>query len=76
MVHVLILDLKTDNGDAFYIFPGTSLHNLGHKLVIVSNSSYVWLKDLKKLMKLHLIVANFNLKVNLFLRYDTVKYQR
>ena len=36
MVHVLILDLKTDNGEEFFISSGASFHNLGPKLVIVS----------------------------------------
>ena len=35
-VHVLILDLKTDNGKAFFISSGTSFHDLGPKLAIVS----------------------------------------
>ena len=38
MVHVLILDLKTNNDEAFFISSGTSFHilGLGPKLVIVS----------------------------------------
>ena len=36
VVHVLILDLKTNNGEAFFISSGTSLHILGPKLVRVS----------------------------------------
>ena len=36
VVHVLILDLKTDNAKAFFILSGISFHNLGSKLVIVS----------------------------------------
>ena len=36
MVHVLILDLKTNNGEAFFISSGLSFHILGPKLVIMS----------------------------------------
>ena len=36
MVHVLILDLKTDNFEVFFSFSGTSFHNFGPKLVIKS----------------------------------------
>ena len=36
MVHVFILDLKTNNDEAFFILSGTSFHNLGPELVIVS----------------------------------------
>ena len=40
MVHVLILDLKTNNDEAFFISSGTSFRILGPKLVIVSVPKY------------------------------------
>ena len=36
VVHVLILDLKTNNDEALFISSGTSFHILGPRLVIVS----------------------------------------
>ena len=36
----LILDLKTNNDEAFFILSGTSFHILGPKLVIVSVPKY------------------------------------
>ena len=41
MVHVLILDLNTNNDEAFFISSGTSFHILGPKLVIVSVATCV-----------------------------------
>ena len=48
MVHVLILGLKTEHGEAFFILSGTSLRNLGTKLVIVSvpNAQYAHFSSL------------------------------
>ena len=40
MVLVLILDLKTDNDEGFFISFGTSFHISGPKLVIVSVPKY------------------------------------
>ena len=36
MIHVLILDLKTNNDEALFISSGASFHILGPRLVIVS----------------------------------------
>ena len=41
MVHVLILDLKTNNDEAFFISSGTIFHILGPKLVIVPVPKYL-----------------------------------
>ena len=36
VVHVLILDLNTENGEAFFILSSTSFHIFGPKLAVVS----------------------------------------
>ena len=40
VIHVLILNLKTNNDEAFFISSGASFHILGPKLVIVSVLKY------------------------------------